>query len=262
MFTFIWDEILIKPVFNLLIFLYEKASFGELGIAIILITVIIRFIILKPTINAAKAQKAMAKIQPKILELQKRYKNDKQKLAQETMAIYKKNGVNPLGSCLPLFIQMPLLIGLFWVLFKHIPGQRFDLLYDFVQKPAHFDTSFFGLFDLVTKPKITLENASHYGYQIVLALLAAGTQFYQSKMMLPKKQTKVAFLDKKPTVAEEKAQFMNDFGRQITYIIPVVIFFVSLTLPAALALSWATGAAFAIVTQYYVIKPAKEEKDE
>lgn len=262
MFTFIWDQILIKPIFNLVVFLYDQVVFGEFGLAIILVTIIIRLIILKPTIKAAKAQKAMAKLQPKIAELQKRLKNDKQKLAQETMALYKKEGVNPLGSCLPLFIQMPLLIGLFWVLFKHIPGQRFDLLYNFVQKPASFDTSFFGLFDLVTKPKITLENASHYGWQIALALLAAGTQFYQSKMMLPKKQKKVSFLDKKPTMEEEKAQLMSDFSRQITYIMPAVIFFVSLTLPAALALSWSTGAIFAIVTQYYVIGPAKEKKDE
>src|SRR3989338_6280048 len=101
--------ILYQPLFNLLIGIYNTIPGNDLGIAIILMTLIIRILFIPLSIKALVSQRKMALVQPKLQELQTRYKDDKQKLASESMALYKEHGVNPFSGCLPLLIQLPVI---------------------------------------------------------------------------------------------------------------------------------------------------------
>ncbi len=105
-----------NPIYNLFVALLIFLPGHSLGWAIVIITLIVRFILLVPQHHMLQSQKKLQVIQPKIKELQTKYKGDQAKLGMEMLELYKKEGVNPMGSCLPLIIQMPILIGLYWVI--------------------------------------------------------------------------------------------------------------------------------------------------
>ena len=89
---------------------------GNYGLAIIILTVVIRVILLPLGVKQIKSMQAMQAIQPKVKEIQKKYRNNKQKAQEETMKLYRESGVNPLGGCLPLLLQFPILISMYAVL--------------------------------------------------------------------------------------------------------------------------------------------------
>jgi len=109
----IYNQILFRPLFNLLVFIYNVIPGGDFGVAVILLTVLIRFAFVPLSIKSLVSQKEMNQLQPKIKELQEKYKNDKQALGQATMALYKEHKVNPFSGCLPLLIQLPVLLALY-----------------------------------------------------------------------------------------------------------------------------------------------------
>lgn len=113
----------LKPIMELLTtalnFFY--AYVGNYGIAIVLLTIVVRVILLPLTIKQTKAMRDMQKIQPKLRALQQKYKNDKEKLQKEMLKFYSEHKVNPLGGCLPLLLQFPVMIALFWTLLDYEP---------------------------------------------------------------------------------------------------------------------------------------------
>ena len=117
----IWNGAIIRPMINSLVILYELA-FSNFGISIILFTLIIRAILFPLTVKQSKQMKAMQAIQPKLKSMQERYKNDRQKVSQETMRIYRENGINPLGCLGPMFIQFPIWIGLYQAIIQTLPS--------------------------------------------------------------------------------------------------------------------------------------------
>ncbi len=129
---------LLNPIKNVLeyvvIFLYENIT-TNYGLVIILLTLIVRVILTPLTISQTRSMAKMQKLQPQLKEMQKKYKEDKQKLQQETMEFYKKNKVNPLAGCLPLILQMPVFFALFQVLREpsqkvlDIVGDNFNFLW-------------------------------------------------------------------------------------------------------------------------------------
>lgn len=144
---------------------------GDYGLAIILLTVAIRVLILPLTIQQTRSMQQMKKLQPKLKALQEKYKNDKQKLQEEIIKFYSEHKVNPLGGCLPLLLQLPILIGLFRVLTSQArAGQTF----------------LFFLPDLsVSLSKLTLVKFTLYqagAYYLLIALLLV-TTYIPSKMM-------------------------------------------------------------------------------
>lgn len=237
--SLIWQEVFIRPIFNLLVFLHNIIPGHDLGIAIILLTVFIRLILWPSSLKAQKAQTALQKIQPEIEKIKKKYKDPKEQ-NQAIMKFYQENKVNPFASCLPTLLQLPFLIALFVVLSRHLPGQNYSLLYSFVAKPAILNPNFLGFINLMAAPKITsLALAWTYKWNVILAILTGGLQFYQSKMMLPKGQ------DQSKTAA---------ISRQMTYFFPALIILISLSLPAGLPLSWIITTAFMIAVQKIAIK--------
>jgi YidC/Oxa1 family membrane protein insertase len=233
--SFLWIEILYKPMLNALIMLYNTVAFGDMGIAIIELTIIIRLILLPSSIKALRSQITMQKLQPELEKIKQKYKDDKQKQSQVTMEFYKKYKINPLSSCLPTLIQLPFMIALFWILRDALSSNNLHMLYPFVAKPAQINTYFLGW--------VNLAASKNY----VLAALAAITQFIQSKMIMPKSNP-----------GEKGMQSM--ISTQMIYFMPILTFIIAITLPAGLALYWTVTTVFAIITQYFILRVDKDKK--
>ena len=142
----LYNEIFYKPIFNFLIWLYNVVPGSDIGIAIILLTIVIRLILYPLSLQSIKSQKALSGLQPQIEELRKQYKDDREKMAQELMALYKREKVNPASSCLPTLIQFPFLIAVYHVFARGLASDGFDqFLYPFVANPGQINTFSFGI---------------------------------------------------------------------------------------------------------------------
>lgn len=117
----IWNLVIIQPMINSLVLLYS-ALLLNFGLAIIAFTLLVRAVLIPLTVRQSRQMKKMTELQPKMKELQEKYSNDRQRLSRETMAIYKSNGVNPIGCLGPLFIQFPIWIGLFQAVIQTLPS--------------------------------------------------------------------------------------------------------------------------------------------
>lgn len=232
--------ILYKPLYNALIFLVWLIPSHNVGIAIIILTVIIRLILLPPSLKATRQQKRMRDLAPEIQALQAKYKDDKQKQAQEMMAFYKKNQVNPLGSCLPLLIQLPILIILYYVFINGLGTQRFDLLYSFVPRPEFINTFFLGL-DLAKPDKF------------ILPVIAGVLQYFQSRQLMGVTVPQ----------GEGKGQEMQAMlSKQMMYLMPIFTIVIAGRLPAALPLYWSVTTLFAVIQQWWVFREKSDKKYE
>jgi len=227
--TLLYNEILYRPLFNALIFLYNVIPGHDFGIAIIALTLGIRFILYPLSQKAIKSQKEVQDLQPKVKEIQQKYKNDKEKQGRALMELYKEHKVNPASGCLPLLAQFPILIALFSVFRTGLDPKKLDVLYGFISNPKTVNPMFLGLVDLSQK-------------SIVLAILAGAAQFIQTKMMTPRTT---------PGSAQDFAGMMN---KQMLYFFPVLTAFIAASLPAGLALYWVAMTIFGIAQQYFVLR--------
>ncbi len=225
----IFNQILYFPLFNALIFIYNHLPFDDLGVAIIILTILIRFLLYPLSQKSIKSQKAINKLQPEIKEIRKKFKK-KEDQAKEMMLLYQKYKINPMAGCLPILIQLPVLIALFRVFSTGLNPQQLDNLYSFIQRPEVLDFMFLGLVDLSQR-------------NIILAVLAGGLQFVQSKMVMPKK-----ILNQR---GEGKADFSSLMSKQMLYFMPLITVFIALKLPAALPLYWIVITLFGIIQQYF-----------
>lgn len=236
LFTQGWRTFIYNPILNLLVGMLIYLPGHNLAIAIILLTVFIRTLLLAPSHKAMKAQKRMQDMQPRLEELKKKYANDQTRLAQETMLLWKTHKVNPLSSCLPILIQLPILIALFYVVNGGLSPDRSVLVYDFL---PHFslheiDTMVLG-FDLLTRSII------------VLPLIVGGLQFLQMQLMQARKKKKT---DDKP--AKSMQSEMEAANKMMKYIMPVMIAVFTAQLPAAVGLYWGTSTFYGILQQLVV----------
>ncbi len=224
------------PLFNILIFLVWLMPNHSLGLAIIAITLIMRFIFLPSSLKQGVSQEKLRLLQPRLKELQEKHKGDKSAQSKAMMDLYKQAGTSPWGACLPMIVQLVVLILLYRVFQIGLSTSRFDLLYSWMPRPDFINTSFFGI-DL-SKPDLW-----------VLPILAALAQFGQSFLALPKKD---------PT--QKKAEADNPMmaaTNQMMYFFPIITLFIARKLPAALAVYWVTTSLFMILQQLYINKVLK-----
>lgn len=232
--------ILYQPLYNALIFLVWLMPAHNVGAAIIILTIIIRLILLPSSLKATRQQKRMRDLAPEIQALQAKYKDDKQKQAQAMMEFYKENQVNPLGSCLPLLIQLPILIILYYVFINGLDTQRFVLLYSFMPRPEFLNTSFFGL-DLAKPDKF------------ILPVLAGILQYFQSRQLMAVTA---------PSGSDKAQEMQAMLSKQMMYLMPIFTIIIAGRLPAALPLYWAVTTLFAIVQQWWVFRDKGEKGKE
>lgn len=232
-----YNDAIYRPILNLLVALYNIIPGHDIGVVIILVTIVIRLLLAPFMHKSLKSQKAMSALQPKIAELKEKHKDDQAAHAQATMALYKEHNVSPFSSCLPLLIQLPILIALYQVFRKALIG-NLDGLYAFVHNPGVLNPKLFGLINLATP-------------NIAFAIVAGLVQFWQSWMVM-KWQTNASNGAKQDTT--QKA-----LNAQMLYILPLVSVFIAWKLPAGLPLYWIVTTLFAVGQQYYINRTHKVE---
>ncbi len=207
----IFFVILYQPLYNLLVLLYNLIPGGGVGLAIILMTIIVKVALLPLTYKSLKSQKELQEIQPRIAEIKVKYKDDKENLAKELMAVYKNHNVNPFASCLPTIVQLVIFIALYQVLQAGISTVDASKLYSFVANPGSMGHMFLG---------INLGEVS-----IILAILAAIIQYFQAKQMVAKRPPAVA-RESAGALDEDMAATMN---KMTVIMLPIMTLLIGVT---------------------------------
>ncbi len=223
---------LYQPMFNALVFLYKYVAFQDLGVAIILLTVLIRVILYPFFYHSFKNQTLMQKIQPEIQKIQHDHKGDKEKQAQALLALYKQHKVNPFSGFLLILVQLPVLIVLYRLFLAGLSPESFSNLYSFISAPTAIHNIFLGLIDLKSR-------------SILIVVFAAILQYLQAKLSLPKKSV----AGDSPTAK---------MARNMTFIGPVLSLVILSNLPSAIGLYWLTSSAFSIIQQLIVNKSLRK----
>ncbi len=223
--------IIYVPLLNILVFTYFYIP--DLGVAIILLTILIRLLMLPSFHKSLKQQKKMQELQPKINEIREKFKTDKQAEMQAMMELYKEHDVNPLGSCSTLLIQLPILVALSTLFARTGSGDLLKDLYTFVPHPEHFSTMFLGFIDLAAR--------NNY----VLVGIAAILQYVQARLSLPKHKT--------------TDTMQNTMQNSMLYFFPIMLFVSILALPAGLALYIIITTLFSVGQQYYILRHEAKE---
>jgi len=237
-----FETLFYQPILNLLVFIYNLVPGHDLGIAIILLTLVIKLVLLPLSKKSIKSQKALTDLQPQIEELKKKYKDNREELGRQMMQLYKDNQVNPLSSCLPLLIQLPFLIAVFHVFRNGFENGALELVYPFVATPAAIDTVSFGFVDLAQD-------------NLYIAVLAGAAQFIQTKMM----STQRPPVKNKGSQDEDMMAVMN---KQMLYFMPILTVVIGSTLPGGLTLYWLTVTVFTILQQWLLFHSGKKTDPE
>lgn len=242
----IWNTLFYQPIYNVLIFIVNNVTFGDVGFAIILVTIIVKFALSPLTKKSIKSQILMKKMEPEIKQIKKDYPN-KEEQAKKTFELYKKYGTNPFSGCIVVLIQLPVIFALYYVFLK---GLSLDtgMIYSFLEEPTVVHTKFLGLIELGGKSK-----------SIILALLAGLTQFIQGYLASPVKQktgdVEVISNDKK-TFQDELSSSMQ---MNVKYILPVFIAIISWQISAAIALYFVISNIFTILQEWYIRRSLEDK---
>ncbi|MCH7882807.1 membrane protein insertase YidC [Patescibacteria group bacterium] len=235
----LFNEIFFRPLFNALVFLTDVLPFHDLGLSVIILTLVVRLALFPLTHRSVQTQQKMKFVEPELRKIKEDHK-DRQEQARLTMELYKKHGINPFSGILMLFIQLPILIALYFVFIDDISsGAKY--LYSFVSLPEIIHTKFLGLIEL-TQPSI------------FLAVLTGLSQFVQMKWAQVSKSSSRKGANKKDRRPGDFSQMLTF---QMTYMMPALIFFIALRFPAAVSLYWTTINMFSILHEGIVRRKAK-----
>jgi YidC/Oxa1 family membrane protein insertase len=228
---FIWNQVIIGPMINILVLLYSLL-FHNFGVAILVFTVIIRLATLPLTLRQINMTQGMSKLQPLLKEIQRKYADDRQRVSQETMRLYKENGVNPLGCLGPMVIQMPIWIGLYQAIINTLPtnpealvglSQKLYSWLPLVNQAVPLDSHFLWL-DLAVPDRAP-----------VLPVLVGLSMFAVQKMTTM------------PSADARQAQT----NQMMLWMMPLMLTFFSFSLPSGLSLYWVASNLIQMAIQYY-----------
>jgi len=230
---------LFNPLYNLLLVLTNILPGGDLGLAIIILTILVKVIIFPLYTKSIKTQIKIKAVEAQLQEIKEKYKNNVQEQSKKTMELYREEKINPFSTFLVLLIQIPIIISLFYV-FKSSFTINQEIIYSFVPIPKIINHNFLGLIDL------TLNN------NYLLSIITGLTQFLQVKFSLPK-------IDKGKQLGKSfKEDLARSMDLQMRYVMPVITIFIAFTLPSALALYWITSNIFSSIYELTVIKKLKK----
>lgn len=241
--TSFFTAVFYQPIYNVLVFLMDVLPWADAGVIIILVTIIVRLVLFPLSQKSIRTQLKMKEIGPELEAIKLKYSTDKQEQAKQTMAFYKEKGINPFSGFLAILIQFPIIISLYQIFYKGgISTVDPVLLYSFVHVPTHaISMVFLGFISLTSK-------------NLVFALLAAVTQFFQAQIITPKQP---------PVDPTAKKSLGGDLARSMTfqskYVFPIIIFFIAYAVSAAVSLYWIVSNLFSIGQELYV--RAKYKRD-
>src|SRR3972149_4266498 len=230
----LFNTVLFEPLHNALAFLVAIIPGGDIGLAIIILTIIVKLILYPLTKRSIDSNRKMKLLEP---ELAKK----KEEQAKKTFELYKQNKINPFAGCLIILIQLPIIIALYYVFLKGLDFSS-ESLYSFVTAPTIIKTQFLGLVDMGSK-------------SLILAILAGITQYLQTALSMPKTKKE----------AKKDDSFSGSLKRsmdlQMRYFLPLFIGFVAFQVQAAVALYWVTSNIFTIGQELYA-RPWKISKEQ
>jgi len=232
-----------NPMYNALVALVALVPGSDVGIAIVLLTIAIRLVLLPFSLSAARTQRAMKILEPKIKELKEKHKGDKEKEALETLALYREARVNPFASILTVLVQIPILLALYFV-FLYEPFSTINTirLYTFTPIPGAVSLEFLGLISVM-------------GKSIVLAVLAGLSQFLQAHLALSETM--------KPAEGAKSIQsdFQKVMSMQLKYVFPILIGTISYTTSGAIAIYFITTNLAGSLQEWYVHRTLSTQKE-
>ena len=197
---------------------------GNYGVAIIIVTVLMRIIIFPLTLKQEKSMKKMRELQPELEKIKEKYKNNPQEYQQKTAELYRESGVNPLGGCLPLLIQMPVFVALYWAFSGNaIPADAKFLWFTLKQPDRLFMIGNFA-FNL-------------------LPILNVGVTYIQQKIMTS------------ATSGQESSQQMQT----MLYMMPLMMLFIFYKMPSGVTLYYLVSGALSLVQQYFILKGRSDD---
>ena len=270
-----FETLIVQPIFNLLAFIYAIIPGHDFGLSVIIFTIVIRLALWPLLKKQLHQTRIMRGLQPDIKKIKSKTKGDKQREAQLLMELYKERGVNPFGSIGILFVQLPILIGLFQGLRRLAENKDtiIDLTYGWVQnigwlKDVKLDISNFDerLFSLVDLTRSGFGELGTYWPVLSLAALAGLLQFYQSRQLMPKSDDARSLRQILKSEAggqrADQAEINAAVGRNARYLFPLLTFIFASSVPGALALYWASGSAVALIQQRRVLSTDVEEMEQ
>lgn len=236
----IWNTVLYHPLINALAFLVSIVPGGDVGLAVVILTILVKIVLFPLSQKSIQSQAQMNLLSPELNKI-KASGVSKEEQARLTFDLYKKHKTNPFSGCLLLLVQIPIIFALYYVFYK---GINFDpnILYSFIHVPQNVNMLFLGILDIS-------------GKSILLAILAGVSQYLQAHFMpQPVVNTSAATL----SFAES---FSKSMSLQMKYIFPFVIAFIAYSISGAVALYWITSNLFAVAQQIYVNKQTSKVKD-
>ena len=238
MLTNIWNTILYQPLLNALAFLVSVVPGGDVGIAIIILTIFVKVILFPLSQKSIESQAEMNILTPELNKI-KASGVSKEEQAKQTFELYKKHKVNPFSGCLLVVIQIPIIFALYYVFFKGINFES-GLLYSFIHIPEQVNMIFLGILDISKK-------------SLVLAILAGISQYLQAHFM-PKPAPSLNAGNSSKSFSES---FTKSMQMQMKYVFPFVVAFIAYSISGAVALYWIISNLFMVGQQIYV----RREKD-
>ncbi len=232
-----------QPIFNLLLLLVFIMPNHDFGLAVIALTVVVKVLMWPLSRKAMASQKALTKLQPKMEELKKTYKDDQEKLAKEMMALYSREKVSPMSSCGLVLIQLPIFISLYRALMHGVENSGMNVIYPFIPNPGTIEPTLLGI--------MSMSDPSW-----VLAILAGAAQFWVSRMTVRQQQPPQAG----PGGKDENTMAM--VNKQMMYMMPVVTVVIGWTMPAALSLYWFIMTLLTGVQTWLMMREVKKETTE
>lgn len=225
---------LYQPLYNGLVFLIGVLPGADMGLAVLILTIIVKLALFPLSEKAVSTQLAMKLYEPELNDIKTKHKNDKEGNAQAVLKFYREHKINPFSSFLVLIIQLPIIISLYYVFYKGgFPQVNHDLLYSFVKAPGEINMGFLGLINIG-------------GKSLLLAILVGVTQFFQMKLSVPPSPPRS---EGKSSIKDELSRSMNV---QMRYVMPVFVAFIAYSISGAVGIYWTTSNLFAIGQELYL----------
>ncbi len=241
--SYLYHTFFYEPLYNgLILLLGVLPLWADMGMAIVLFTIIVKIILIPLSKMQIRTQIRMKQVEPKLKAIKELYKNNPQKLNMETLRLYREEKINPLSGIFLLLIQIPIILALYHIFLSGgLPLIKTDLLYSFIKAPTDLiNMHFFGI-NLTTK-------------SVALALLAAITQYIQMRVMMPALP--------KPEPGAEKTmatEFASMMGTQMKYVMPVMVLVAGYTAGAAISLYWVTSNIFGTLQEIFIRRKMERE---
>lgn len=271
----LFTVIIVQPIFNLLVLIYNLIPGHNFGLAIIVFTIIVRLLLWPLVKKQLHQAKLMRKVQPELKRIKKAAKGDRAKESAMMLELYKERGINPFASIGVLLLQLPILIGLYIGLKRVVdnPHELITFSYPWIQdlgwmqQLSHnihlFDDTLVGIVDLT---RSALGQTGTYWPAMILVIASAIVQYYQSKQLMPQDKDARSLRQILKAAGEgdkaDQSEMNAAVGRSTRFFIPALIFFFTVGLPSALSLYWLVGGIVAFIQQSIVLREDTEEMEE